>query len=76
MAPKRLLFLVIGDPLSEKIRKDAAAASFEGIIVNLSMEEAHSQRTPLPLLSIGLKTLGPTSLPEYFQPAQPLRRRP
>jgi hypothetical protein len=69
VSEKGVLFLVVGDPLSEKIRKDAAEASFEGTIVSLSMEEAQSQRTPLPLLSVGLKTLGPTSLLEYFRPA-------
>jgi len=39
------------------------------------MEEAQSQRTPLPLLSVGPKTLGPTSLLEYFRsPEGSLRR--
>jgi len=69
MGEKRVLFLVVGDPLSEKVRKDAAKADFKGTIVSLSMEEARFQRTPLPLLTIGHKTLGPSSLLEYFRPS-------
>lgn len=64
---REILFFVKGDELSDRIKKEAKNANFQGDIVSLTLEEARFQRTPLPLLFAGNKVYGPTSLTVYFR---------
>jgi len=66
-----VLILIKGDPFSRTVEKDARRARFSGRIIKLSLKEAISQGTPLPLLIKNHKSWAADGLVEYFRKNRP-----